>query len=90
MNQTIETILNHRSVRDFEDKALTKEQIATLVDCAQAASTSSYLQAYSIVGVTDPDKKQALAKLAINSNTVVDSGHFFVFLCGYVPPPNDW
>ena len=32
MNQTIETILNHRSVRDFEDKALTKEQIATLVD----------------------------------------------------------
>lgn len=79
MNQTIETILNHRSVRDFEDKALTKEQIATLVDCAQAASTSSYLQAYSIVGVTDPDKKQALAKLAINSNTVVDSGHFFVF-----------
>ena len=58
MNQTIETILNHRSVRDFEDKALTKEQIATLVDSAQAASTSSYLQAYSIVGVTDPDKKR--------------------------------
>lgn len=27
MNQTIETILNHRSVRDFEDKALTKEQL---------------------------------------------------------------
>lgn len=57
MNQTIETILNHRSVRDFEDKGLTKDQIATLVDCAQAASTSSYLQAYSIFGVTDPEKK---------------------------------
>lgn len=81
MNKTIETILNHRSVREFEQRSLTKEQIDILVSSAQAASTSSYVQAYSIIGVTDDEKKAELAKLAINSNTVINSGHFFVF-CG--------
>lgn len=56
MNQVIETILQHRSIRRFEDRPLTDEQIRTIVECAQAASTSSYVQAYSIIGVKDPEK----------------------------------
>ncbi|WP_428909486.1 oxygen-insensitive NADPH nitroreductase [Niallia sp. Krafla_26] len=79
MNTVIETILSHRSVRDFEDKPLSKEQIETIVLSAQAASTSSYIQAYSIIGVTDPEKKQKLAQLAGNQKYVAQNGHFFVF-----------
>ena len=52
MNEVIETILNHRSIRKFEDKPLTQFQIEKLIASAQAASTSSYIQAYSIIGVT--------------------------------------
>lgn len=79
MNTIIETILNHRSIRNFEDKPLTREQIEIIVESAQAASTSSYIQAYSIIGVTDREKKKKLAELAGNQSYVEENGHFFVF-----------
>lgn len=79
MNHTIETILNHRSIRKFKKEPLTDEQIRTIVQSAQAASTSSYIQAYTIIGVKDPVKKKKLAELAGNQNYVEENGHFFVF-----------
>lgn len=79
MNETIETLLNHKSVRKFEERPLTKEQIETIVKSAQAASTSSFIQAYSIIGVKDQQKKEKLAELAGNQEYVAKNGHFFVF-----------
>lgn len=79
MNQIIEKILDHRSIRSFEDKPVTEEQIRTIVECAQAASTSSYIQAYSIIGVSDPEKKAQLAELAGPQTYVEKSAHVFVF-----------
>lgn len=79
MNQLIETMLDHRSIRSFEDKLLTQEQIETIVACAQSAATSSYIQAYSIIGVTDVGKKAQLAELAGNQSYVANNGHLFVF-----------
>ncbi|WP_147536134.1 oxygen-insensitive NADPH nitroreductase [Bacillus marasmi] len=81
MNQIIETILNHRSIRKFEDKPLTQEQIEKIISSAQAASTSSYIQAYTIIGVTDQEKKDKLAELAGNQAYVKENGIFLVF-CG--------
>jgi FMN reductase (NADPH) len=75
----IETILDHRSIRKFENKELTEAQIKTIVQSAQAASTSSYVQAYSIIGVKDKQKKARLAELAGGQSYVADNGHFFVF-----------
>ncbi|MEH7117957.1 oxygen-insensitive NADPH nitroreductase [Neobacillus vireti] len=79
MNDVIETILNHRSIRHFEDKPLTDQQIKTIVSCAQAAATSSFIQAYSIIGVKDYEKKKKLAELTGNQVYVEKNGHFFVF-----------
>jgi FMN reductase (NADPH) len=79
MNEVIETILNHRSLRHFEDMPLTEEQIKTIVSCAQSASTSSFIQAYSIIGVKDKAKKKKLAEIAGNQEYVEINGHFFIF-----------
>ena len=79
MNQTIETILRHRSIRKFKDIPLTDEQIRTIVKAAQSASTSSFIQAYSIIGVTDQAKKEKLAEVVGNQPYVAKNGHFFVF-----------
>lgn len=79
MNEVIERILNHRSIRSFEETLLTEEQINTIVDCAQAASSSSFIQAYSIIGVTDQDKKATLAKVVGSQEYVEKNGHLFVF-----------
>lgn len=79
MNEAIKTMLNHRSIRRFEDKPLTDEQIKIIVSCAQSASTSSFIQAYSIIGVKDKERKKKLAELAGNQSYVADNGHFFIF-----------
>lgn len=79
MNQVIETVLQHRSIRRFKDQQLDREQIEMIVKSAQAASTSSFIQAYSIIGVTDQGKKDKLAELAGGQAYVAANGHFFVF-----------
>lgn len=79
MNEVIKIILNHRSIRKYEDRPLTKEQIHTIVKAAQSASTSSYIQAYTIIGVKDPVKKKKLAELAGNQPYVEKNGHLLIF-----------
>ncbi|MBU8906102.1 oxygen-insensitive NADPH nitroreductase [Desertibacillus haloalkaliphilus] len=79
MNETINTLMEHTSIRSFEDRPLSAEQIHTLIESAQAASTSSFIQAYSIIGITDQTKKEKLAELAGNQTYVAKNGHFFIF-----------
>lgn len=79
MNEVISTILNHRSIRHFEDKALTDEQIKTIVTCAQSAATSNFIQAYSIIGIKNKERKHKLAELAGHQPYVENNGHFFIF-----------
>ncbi|UOQ92960.1 oxygen-insensitive NADPH nitroreductase [Halobacillus shinanisalinarum] len=78
MNTTIETILNHRSIREFKDTKLTDEQIHTIISAAQQASTSSYMMAYTIIGITDPAKKAALAEVSGHPH-VTQNGHLLIF-----------
>ncbi|MYL48961.1 oxygen-insensitive NADPH nitroreductase [Halobacillus litoralis] len=78
MNETIETILNHRSVRKFKDTPVTDEQLSAILSAAQQASTSSYMMAYSIIGVTDEKKKAQLAEIT-GQGYVKDNGHLMIF-----------
>ncbi|MUK90254.1 oxygen-insensitive NADPH nitroreductase [Ornithinibacillus sp. L9] len=78
MNKVIETILDHRSIRTFTKQQLTKEQIHLIVQSAQQASTSSYVMAYSIIGITDERIKEQLANIS-GQPYVKDNGHLFVF-----------
>ncbi|WP_099157891.1 oxygen-insensitive NADPH nitroreductase [Virgibacillus ndiopensis] len=78
MNNTIETILNHRSIRKFKNEALTPEQIEIIVSAAQHASTSSYVMAYTIIGITDEVIKEKLTSISGHEH-VRNSGHLFVF-----------
>ncbi len=63
-NETIRLLLDHTSVRQFTDEPVAEETIKTILRCAQRAPTSSYLQAYTIIKVTDPEKRRALAAYA--------------------------
>ena len=61
-NPITDHIKNHRSIRRFEDRPLPKGLVEELVTCGQSASTSSNLQAYSVIEVSDPKRKKALAE----------------------------
>ncbi|MDF2785236.1 MAG: nitroreductase [Pantoea eucrina] len=63
-NAQIEGLLSHRSVRNFSQQALPKYWFKTLVAAAQSASTSSNLQQWSMVAVTDPALKAQVRKLS--------------------------
>lgn len=55
-------LLAHRSVRAFLPDALPEGTLQTLVAAAQSASSSSNLQAWSVVAVRDPARKARLAE----------------------------
>ena len=80
----IALLLAHRSVREFTAQPVTEEMIDTIVACAQQAPTSSYLQAYTIIRVTDADKRAALAAYAGGQEWVRKAPLvlLFLFTCG--------
>lgn len=82
MNEVIKLINNHRSLREFSEEKLSQEEIESLVGAAQSASTSSYVQAYSIIGVTDEEKKKQLREISTQSY-VEHNGHLFVFVVDF-------
>jgi Nitroreductase family len=63
-NDTLATILSHRSVRAYLPDPLPAGTIETLVTAAQSASSSSNLQLWSVVAVEDKARKGRLAALA--------------------------
>ena len=82
MNETIQTQLNHRSIRAFKEQELTKEEVELLVDVARHTATSKFMQVYSIISITDPTLKAAFA--AISKQTYVEkNGHLFLFVVDY-------
>jgi nitroreductase len=62
-NDTIATILGHRSVRAFLPDPLPEGTLERLVAAASSASTSSNLQTWSVVSVEDQARKDRLAEL---------------------------
>ncbi len=66
LNTVISTMLGHRSVRAYTDKALQSDTLELLVAAAQSASSSSNLQTWSVVAVQDQARKDRLSQLAGN------------------------
>jgi len=79
VNPTIELLLSHRSIRKFEDRVVPDEVLSTLVQCGQAAATSSNVQGVSVIHVTKPDVRQAMASLAGGQTYVETAGAFVVY-----------
>jgi FMN reductase (NADPH) len=62
-NPTLELMHVHGSCRHYRPDPLPDSTIETIVDAGQRASTSSNMQAYSVVAVTDAAKRAELARL---------------------------
>ncbi|MFV0576961.1 MAG: oxygen-insensitive NADPH nitroreductase [Vibrio sp.] len=83
MNQVIETMLNHRSIRAFTDEAITSEQLDAILSAGISASSSSFLQTTSIIRVTDPAKRAALVEYSGGQKYVETAAEFLVFCIDY-------
>ena len=65
-NETLDLMLAHRSVRAYLPEALPDGALAAAIAAAQSASTSSNLQAWSVIAVEDKERRQRLAALSEN------------------------
>ncbi|MBF0787609.1 MULTISPECIES: NADPH-dependent oxidoreductase [unclassified Streptococcus] len=63
MNDIIDLMLAHSSVRRFTDKPISDEDLNAIISAGRAASTWKNFQSYSIVVVRSKEKKEALYTL---------------------------
>lgn len=79
----IELMKSHASVRDYKDKQLSREELSELIEAAQHAATSHFVQAYSIVWVTDWDKRKKLGELSKNAQQMESAGAVLLMCADY-------
>ena len=80
MNETIELLRNHRSVREFDtEKDVSEEQIQTILEAALAGPNWINGQQVSVIEVRELERKTALAKAAGNQRWIEEAPVFLVF-----------
>jgi len=84
-NEHLALLLSHRSVRGYRPDALPEGTLTMLMAAAQSAATSSNLQSWSVIAVTDPAKKAAFAEIASGQKHIEQCPLFLVWLADLSP-----
>ena len=79
MNPTIDLLKAHRSIRQFQNRPIQLDLFQDLIKASQAAASSNFFQAATIIRVTDSKKRAKLASLANNQAYVETAAEFLVF-----------
>lgn len=80
VNETLDGLLAHRSVRAYLPDPLPAGTLEVLVAAAQSAASSSNLQVWSVVAVEDAERKARLAALAGNQKHILEAPLFLLWL----------
>jgi nitroreductase len=79
-NPTLDLIQKHASVRQYQLDPIPNSVIETVIKAAQCASTSSNMQTYSVVAVTDAAKREQLSTLCGEQKFIAEAPVFLVWL----------
>jgi len=79
MNEVIKLLLSHRSVRKYTDRPIPRDVLDELIRCGQAAATSSFIQACTVIQVEDTGKREQLVGLTGNQDYVASAARFLVY-----------
>ena len=79
-NDTIQALLDHRSVRGYKPDALPEGTLETLIAAASSAATSSNMQWWSAVAIADPATKKALTEVAGNQKHIEECPLYIAFV----------
>jgi FMN reductase (NADPH) len=78
-NSTLNVIHCHASIRHYTPDPVPELVIETIVAAGQCASTSSNMQAYSVIAVTDEGKRRSLADLCGNQQFITEAPVFLAW-----------
>jgi len=79
-NQTLEIIEKRRTIREYESKPLTQEEINVIIRGAMRAPTAGNMMMYSIIQVADQEKKDKLAITCDNQPHIAKAPLILIFL----------
>ena len=79
-NETIELINRHGSVRQYKPDPLPQQMVQQIVAAGQRASTSSNLQMYSVIAVTDAARREKMSALC-GSQAFIRQAPLFLTWC---------
>ena len=83
MNETIKELMERKSVRVYEDKAIEPEKKEAIIKAALQAPTAGNMTLYSIIDVTDPKLKETLSVTCDNQKFIASAPMVLVFLADY-------
>ena len=83
MNQTIELLLNRKSVRVYDAKEISEDVKATIFAATLRAPTAGNMTLYSIIDVKDQFKKNILARTCDNQPFIAKAPLILLFLADY-------
>ena len=81
---TLQTILNHRSIRKFTNQPIDDETFNSLIKSAMAGSSSGFLQSASIIRVTDKQLRYHIRRICADAQQAQEGdkyGHPYVEHC---------
>ncbi|MWN89735.1 oxygen-insensitive NADPH nitroreductase [Gilliamella sp. Pra-s65] len=82
-NEIIDLICRHRSIRAYKSTPLTQVQIESIIQAAQSASSSNFLQCTTIIRITDTSIRKQLAHYAGDQSYINQAPEFWVFCADF-------
>lgn len=67
------------ATKKMNGKSVPQEKIDLILEAARLAPSSSGLQPYKVIVVSNPDLKQTLLEHSFNQSQIVDCSHLLVF-----------
>ncbi len=83
MNEVMKQLLARKSVRIFEDRPISKEIKDEIIRAALEAPTAGAMMLYSILDITDQERKDKLAVTCDNQPFIAKAPLVLVFLADY-------
>ncbi|WP_320150773.1 oxygen-insensitive NADPH nitroreductase [uncultured Tolumonas sp.] len=83
MNTTITQIKAHKSIRAYTDQPITAEQLDEILAAAQQAPSSSFLQAASIIRITDKTLRAQIMQLSAEQAYIAGAAEFLLFCADF-------
>ncbi|WP_130808008.1 NADPH-dependent oxidoreductase [Senegalia massiliensis] len=79
MNKTIESQLNHRTIRKFKNKKIDENTLNTIFKVANRTASSIAMQSYSIIRITDDKTKEKISKIC-NQDYIKNFPELVIFI----------
>ena len=83
MNEIIRSLYERKSVRVFEDRPVEEAVKRSVLEAALQAPTAGNMALYTILDITDPEKKAALSKSCDNQPFIATAPVVLIFCADY-------